>query len=136
MATPSVVTLLTQLNTLIGATTGITDIIGTMYYNGHLPQNITSFPALLFKAVTDPHTETKGGAASYIKVRVQFTSFAAGINTVETLNEAVKDKFNRLRDSSGAVEIHQTFYENRTEVVPNFDTSIYQISSDYIFHIK
>lgn len=136
MASPSVVTFLTQLNTLIGADAGITAIVGTMFYNGHLPQNITSFPALLFKVVTDPHIETKDGASSYLKVRVQFTSFAAGIATVEALNEAVKDKFNRLRDTSGTVEIHQAFYEGRTEVVPNFDTNIYQISSDYIFHIK
>ena len=131
----------TQLLGYIGANAGITNIVGTRFYYSRLPQ-LDSFPALTWNVIAVNPINTKAGVSTYDIVRVQFDCYdlpettAGGTNEVEALYDAVRTAFDRFTDATGSVEFHYTKYITRTQMIQDFDTKIYSVSTDFYFHIK
>lgn len=126
---------ISQLRTIIGATTAITDIVSTRYYYGRL-QQLETGAALVFDIVSITPHDTKDNAGPYDVVRVQFDSISSDADEVESLNDAIRTKFDYYTNEAGSIKYHKTFFLNSQGLSQDFDTKIYWVSSDYYFHIK
>ena len=125
-----------QLLAYIGATTAITDIVVTRYYNSRLPQN-SLYPALVFSIITNTDgAVTKDNLVNYDIVRVQFDAFSNTADDAVTLIDALRTKFTGFTDQDETVLFHETFFKGAQQLQQDFDTKTYWQTIDFDFHIK
>lgn len=79
--------LLAAITTKIGATAGITNLVGQRFYLNAPPEG-TAFPFLVFSVIAAPLTESYGGTNHYT-ARVQFSAFAESTDSASAETSAL-----------------------------------------------
>ena len=94
----------------------------------------TSYPAIVYTAVSNVPNETKTSASQFDQVRMQLDIYARTYSEAATLNTAVRNALDRWNGgqvgTAGGVTVKGISYININEALEEAD-NVHRISADY-----
>lgn len=128
------------LYTYLSSQTTITDIVGTMIFPGHIPQDTSNFtatyPAIVFNLIDDVPVNNLSGFAGLSRARLQIDCYSDESNkAVINLTEVIRLKLHGYRGLMSDVVVNNCKLEtSQTMNQPPIDGSddwTYRKRSDY-----
>lgn len=91
---------------------GLSALVGTRVYLGHLPQNVT-LPAVSYSAVGEERTHAWGADSDVIALRVQVDCWATTAASVRAVSDQVIAALSRWSGTEDTTEVVGVLLDNR-----------------------
>tara|TARA_R110000868_G_scaffold23387_1_gene94409 strand:- start:9600 stop:9989 length:390 start_codon:yes stop_codon:yes gene_type:complete len=114
---------------LLSTNTGVTNLVSTKIYPIEAPQTI-AFPYIVFQAISNMPTNTKSGASTMDKTRIQVTIVAKKQSEIDSIGAAVRSALDFIKTPA---PIQIITYEGEVDMYsyPSGQDGIFEKAQDY-----
>jgi len=112
---------------------GVSALVGTNIYPVIIPQGIGD--SIKYHIISDQPHDTKTGVSDFDKYRVRISSYSKRSDTVDSIDEAVREALDRFNGTVQSVNVDSIQYLT-TEDGFDEDSQYFEKISDYYIIIK